>query len=211
MANYFPLFTDLENMPILIFGGEKKAFEKIEKLREYSPLITVAAPTVITKIPALADVQVKICSYDDAELLLCRIRPQFVIIADVPPDAIPYLFALCRKYNLPVNTVDRKEYCTFIFPSTIQKKHLTVAISTSGASPAAAKLLREEIEKNIPSDIESILDWFAETRKTLRARRDLDQTQSAAYHRALAAFSFHENRPPSDEETEKILQNYKIN
>ncbi len=209
MANYFPLFADMEKSTVLIFGGGEKAQEKIKKLKDYSPAITVAAPSICKTIRICCDVQIELCSFSDAEDLLLRIRPQFVIIADVNDENIPLLFALSRKYRIPVNTVDKKDYCTFIFPSIIKKKNLTVAVSTQGTSPAAAKYLREEIEKAIPSEIEPILDWIATKRNQLRTREDLDQAQSAVYQRALVAYAFQENRPPNDMETEEILQKYK--
>jgi len=50
------------------------------------------------------------------------------------------------------NCVDSVEYCDFIFPSYIKKDDLTIAISTSGSSPALAKHLKIYLKNLIPEE-----------------------------------------------------------
>ncbi len=63
--------------------------------------------------------------------------------------------------------MDSVDYCDFIFPSYIKKDDLTIAISTSGASPALAKHLRIYLSKLIPSSISAFLNEMKKLRKTL--------------------------------------------
>jgi len=53
--------------------------------------------------------------------------------------------------------VDSVDYCDFIFPSYIKKDDLTIAVSTSGASPAMAKHLRRYLQNLIPQNIGEFL------------------------------------------------------
>ena len=55
----------------------------------------------------------------------------------------------------------------FIFPSYIKKDDLTIAVSTSGSSPAIAKYLRIYLEKIIPNSIGDFLKKMKEYRKTM--------------------------------------------
>ena len=48
--------------------------------------------------------------------------------------------------DLLVNVVDRPELCSFIVPSQFSRGPMTVAISTSGASPAMAREIRRDME-----------------------------------------------------------------
>ena len=72
-----------------------------------------------------------------------------------------------NRYNCLCNCVDATEYCDFIFGSTIKKDDLTIAISTSGASPALAKQLKQYLEKLIPNDIGSFLKEMKNLRETV--------------------------------------------
>ena len=44
-----------------------------------------------------------------------------------------------------MNAVDDPEHCSFIVPAVVTRGDLTVAISTGGKSPAAARLVKERI------------------------------------------------------------------
>ena len=129
MANYLPLSFNIENRPILIFGGGSKAYEKIEKLLPYGPRLTVAAEKVTPAIKQLGKekkISVVRSNGSNAWMLLARLKPIFVIIADVDAETIASIFKACRKTNTEVHTVDQKDFCTFTFPSVIQKKNLSI-------------------------------------------------------------------------------------
>jgi precorrin-2 dehydrogenase/sirohydrochlorin ferrochelatase len=63
--------------------------------------------------------------------------------------------------------VDSVDYCDFIFPSYIKNGDLTIAVSTSGASPAVAKHLRRFLEHIIPSSISKFLQEMKSLRSTM--------------------------------------------
>lgn len=211
MAAYFPLFMNLEQAPVLILGGGEKAVEKAERLLPYGAKLTVAAQNADERLVRLSE-EGKLCLLtlcpEAAEELILRERPRLVILADLAEDALPALFALCRKHGIEVNAVDREEYCTVILPSVIRRNHLTVAVSTGGASPAAAKRIREDIEAGLPSRVDDVLVWMSEVRKTLRERGVPKGGARAAFFRALVDESFAADRPLTEEETEKILAKF---
>ena len=60
--------------------------------------------------------------------------------------------------------------CDFVLPSVLRRGPVTVAVSTGGASPIMARLLREEIEALLPEDCAALTEVVADARRVLRAR-----------------------------------------
>lgn len=212
MANYFPFYLNVEKRPILIFGGGGKAYEKIEKLLPYGPALTVAAERVTPTIKRLSEakkISLVRSSGTDAQTLIARLSPMLVIIADADEDKIESIFKVCRKNKIEVHTVDRKEYSTFLFPSVIQRKNFSVAVSTFGASPAVAKWVRDQIEHALPAAVDNMMEHFVALRQKLTERgADLKSGPFATIYRELLDTALSENRMLTAGEMADIMAKY---
>src|SRR5205814_952158 len=76
----------------------------------------------------------------------------------------------CRRRGVWVNAADDPPNCDFILPSVIRRGKVTVAASTSGASPALARRLREELEAFLSEDFGALADLLGDVRSELQAR-----------------------------------------
>ncbi len=56
-----------------------------------------------------------------------------------------------RRMRVPVNVVDHPEDGSFIMPSIIDRSPVVAAVSTGGASPVLARLIRSRLESVIPA------------------------------------------------------------
>ena len=72
------------------------------------------------------------------------------------------------------NVVDQPELCTFQVPAVVRQGLLQIAISTGGASPALARRIRQELEKQFGPAYEELLDGLLELRNCLRQKYPLD-------------------------------------
>ena len=212
MANYLPVFFNVENRPILIFGGGSKAYEKIEKLLPYGPDLTVAAEKVTPTIKQLGKekkISIVKSSGSNAKSLISRLQPIFVIIADVEPEMIGSIFSICIKYDVNVHTVDQKDFCTFTFPSVIQRKNLSIAVFASEASPDVIKWILDRIEKTLPAAIDGMMEHFGALRQKLMERgANLKSGKFATMYREFLDAALRENRMLSTGEMSQIMTKY---
>jgi uroporphyrin-III C-methyltransferase/precorrin-2 dehydrogenase/sirohydrochlorin ferrochelatase len=75
----------------------------------------------------------------------------FIATGDAGSDAAAQ--RLARSLGVPVNVADRPQLCDFILPAIVDRDEVVVAISTGGASPTLAALLRGRIEAALPERV----------------------------------------------------------
>ncbi|MBW6488798.1 bifunctional precorrin-2 dehydrogenase/sirohydrochlorin ferrochelatase [Sulfurimonas sp.] len=164
--SYFPAFLKLDNKKILIVGGGCIAFEKLEHLLDFTSDISIIALKLSPDMKRVIEARglyFEKRAYNEGD-----IKDFAVVIVAVDDIGLQArIFAESKNYNCLCNSVDSVDYCDFIFPSYVKKDDLTIAISTSGASPAVAKHLRKYLQKLIPASIGDFLQEMKELRKTL--------------------------------------------
>jgi len=163
---YFPAFLKLDNKKILIVGGGYIAYEKLDHLLDFTKDISVIALDLSEDMSKC--IKENSLNFQQRAYVTGDIKDFAVVIVAV--DDIPLqaeIFAESKQYNCLCNSVDSVDYCDFIFPSYIKKDNLTIAVSTSGASPAMAKHLRIYLQKLIPDSIGEFLQEMKDLRKTL--------------------------------------------
>ena len=79
--------------------------------------------------------------------------------------------AAARVAGVPVNVVDRPEFCDFSFGSLVNRSPLVVAISTDGAAPVLAQAIRARIEALLPANFAQWAEAAREWRRALRCPR----------------------------------------
>lgn len=180
--SYFPFFTDIEGADALIVGGGKVALRKVQKLLPYGPRITVAAPEFSDELEKLEGIRLIRSPFEDGMLQ----NRSFVIAATDNAELNGRISELCRSMKISVNAVDDIEKCTFIFPSLVKSGELSIGISTGGASPSAAIYMREQIERLLPDNIGSIIEFLDSLRPFIRQTLPTEAERSALYKKLFA-------------------------
>lgn len=168
---YFPAFLKFDDKKILIIGGGNIAYEKLEHLLDFTHNITIVAESFSDDIEEKIDkfhLKAFKKSYEANDL-----KGFDIIIAAIDNISLQEeIYQTTRSLNCLCNCVDLPAYCDFIFPSYVKKGDLTIAISTSGASPAVAKQLRIYLSSLIPDSIVDFLTQMREYRKTMPKGRE---------------------------------------
>lgn len=200
---YFPFFVDVENQNCLVVGGGVVALRKIEKLLPFNPNITVVSPKVHKEILSIKNINIIKRKFDFNDLK----EKSFVITATDDKVLNKEIYNSCEENNIPVNTVDDKDNCSFIFPALAKNKGVTVAISTSGKSPLYAKYLRKKIESLI-QDSESIVDNLSKYREKIKNEISLEENRKVAFEKLLE-YSL-SNESITDDLVDKIIKDLSV-
>ena len=169
MRGYYPVLLDLEDRPCLVVGGGPVAEAKIEGLLAADARVTVVSPTVTARLAAWAAAgRVRHLAREYRPGDLAGHRAAFVAAGDAGISGA--VAAEGRERGIWVNAADEPARCDFILPSVIRRGRLVVAVSTGGASPAAARAIREELERYLTADHAALVEVAAEVRRDLRAR-----------------------------------------
>ena len=199
---HFPLFVDLTGQRVLVVGGGAVAERKLRKLAPYGPRCTVVAPEVTASVAAMEGVEVRRRAFSPEDL---EPRPALVIAATGDPAVNRQVSDLCRERNIPVNAVDDREACSFLFPALVKQGDLSVGISTGGASPTAAIWLKEQVAGLLPDRFDEILSWLEEQRPLLKDTLPQGSQRSRLFTRLFAA-CMDRGGPLAEVEAREILQ-----
>ena len=178
---YFPFFMELEGREGLVVGGGAVAARKVQKLQLYGPRLTVAAPEILPEIAELPGVTLLRRAFAPGMLE----GKCFVIAATDSREVNRGIAALCRERGIPVNAVDDKEACTFLFPALVKRGDLTVGVSTAGASPSAAAWVGRRVSERLPEDFGELLDYLASLRPMVR-KRVAEENRAAVFARLFS-------------------------
>ena len=147
--DYFPLFLKLKQQNCLVIGAGEIAARKIDLLARAGAIITVIAEKSCPTVTDMIDTHQLIFkkkSFEPSDLKEFRL-----VVSATNHSATNRLVAnTATELNILVNVVDNPALCSFIFPAIIDRSPVIAAVSSGGASPVLARLLRAKIEGIIP-------------------------------------------------------------
>ena len=160
---------DLTSSQALLVGGGDIALRKLRQLIRAGTRVTLVAPEVCDEVATLIRNEsidhINECFNED------HLENKAIVIAATSDKSVNKTISeLCRSRNIPVNVVDNPALCTFIMPSVIDRDPVQIAISTGGASPVLARLLRARLETMIPSSFGKLAALMASYRRQVKQR-----------------------------------------
>lgn len=179
--SYFPMYVELKDCPCLIAGGGSVAARKVKTLLEFGADITVIAPDLAESIannPDIKAIRRKFCEED--------LEGASLVVAATGDVAVNHRIAeLCRERRIPVNAVDQKEDCSFIFPSYVKKGEVTAAVTSGGLSPIITQYLKEQIRRLMPEYIGELAEELGRIRPVVKAALPSEAQRRAVYAELL--------------------------
>lgn len=179
--SYFPMYIELKDRPCLIAGGGSVALRKVLTLLEFGADITVIAPDLTEGIQNQKGITVIRRGFCEEDL-----KGAELVVAATDDAAVNRRIAeLCRARKIPVNAVDQKEDCSFIFPSYVKKGEVTAAVTSGGLSPVITQYLKERIGQLMPEYIGALAEELGRIRPVVKAALPTEAQRRAVYAELL--------------------------
>jgi uroporphyrin-III C-methyltransferase/precorrin-2 dehydrogenase/sirohydrochlorin ferrochelatase len=148
----YPAFLDLTGRHVVLVGGGSVAASKLEGLLVAGARVTIVAPAICDSIRTAGVTLV------EREFVETDLDGAWWVVAAATPDVNRVVAAAAEERRVFVNAVDDKGAATAYLGGVVRRGQVEIAISTGGAAPALAGLLREGLDAMLPQDLER---WIA--------------------------------------------------
>ena len=192
-----PLFFSLDGKRALVAGGNAAAVWKAELLSAAGAQVDVYAQAPSEEMLALAAspprgaVTLHHRAWNEKDLSGAAIA-----IGDCEDEQDAARFSsAARAAGVPVNVIDKPDFCDFAFGSIVNRSPLVIGISTDGAAPVFAQAIRAKLEAMIP---QGFARW-AEAARRWRAPLKTSGLSFAARRRFWQIFTSHAVRNPDED------------
>ena len=202
-----PLFFKLHGARCVVVGGSDGAAWKAELLAAAGARVDVYATAPAAVMAELGEHLPDSIILHGRAWLPADLAQAALAIGDCADAHEARAFqAAAKRAGVPVNVIDKPEFCDFQFGAIVNRSPLVVGISTDGAAPVFGQALRARIETLLPEGFrrwaQAAQDWrpFVQALKLdFRARRNVWE---AFTRMALAA----PGRAPDDSDRQALLE-----
>jgi uroporphyrin-III C-methyltransferase/precorrin-2 dehydrogenase/sirohydrochlorin ferrochelatase len=147
---FLPIFLQLHGKRCVVVGGGDVAARKVSLLIEAHGQVEIIAPELCERLVVLAGKGA--LSHTCATFRPEHLEGATLVFAATDDQSVNRRVSeLAKARGIPVNVVDQPELCSFIMPSIIDRSPVVAAVSTGGASPVLARLIRARLETLIPA------------------------------------------------------------
>jgi len=167
--DYFPIFVNLKQQPCLVVGAGEIAARKIALLAKAGATISVIAETISETVAAMQSSHRLILqqkSFAASDVLGFRL----VVSATDNLQTNQAVAKAATAHAILVNVVDNPALCSFIFPAIIDRSPIVAAVSSGGASPVLARLLRAKMESIIPASFGALAQLAEKFRAAVKLK-----------------------------------------
>lgn len=152
MAKNFPIFLDISNKKINVYGAGTIASRRVETLLAFAPLLTVIAPEASERIQKAAEAGA-LTYHKEAYIQGGIPADAFMVLAATDDVSVnEAIYQECKEKGIPVNVCSNRDHCDFQFPGIAAKGDLVIGINAGGNDHHLAKVwtdrIRKEVEEN---------------------------------------------------------------
>lgn len=180
--NYLPINIKLKNKPVWVIGGGAVASRKIMSLLKVGAKIHCMAASFEHDLLALAEKNELTLYQQHIEHFSLDLLPQqpiLIVSASGDRALAKQIHEVAESQNILLNTVDDPELCNYLTPAIVDRSPLLITISTEGAAPVLARLLKQKIEKLVPFGLKKIVRQAKSLRPLIKKKIKQSQARRA--------------------------------
>jgi precorrin-2 dehydrogenase/sirohydrochlorin ferrochelatase len=163
----FPIFLDLRKVPCLVVGGGPVATRKVMALRTAGADVLLVSPKITAHLQSLVKRgAIEWINKPYSPIYLKRMR--LVIAATNNTTVNHKIYTDAERRGLFANVVDDLDYCRFVAPARYSGGSLEIAVTTGGAAPAIAKIIRDDIDNFIGKRYAPIVTFLGKRRAKIK-------------------------------------------
>lgn len=182
---YYPVLLDIAEKHCLVVGGGAVGARKVRTLLECGAHVTVVSTDFDPQLAALAsqrNLTLKKRLYRTQDL-----EGMFMVIGATDDEALNRRISQdADRCHMLCNIADRPRACNFILPAIVTQGDLTIAVSTSGKSPAFAKHLRRRLEGEFGPEYAEFLRLMGAIRQQLLAQQHAPEAHRHLFEKLIA-------------------------
>ena len=167
--DYLPIFIAVRNKRCVVVGGGEVAARKVALLLQAGASVHVISLQLGETLSQLLDQSS--LSHRAGKFAPADLDDAMIVIAATDdPTVNSEVAAAAAERRIPVNVVDSPELCSFIMPAIIDRSPLVLAVSSGGAAPVLARLLRARLESLIPASYGRLANLAGKFRDQVKKR-----------------------------------------
>lgn len=180
---YYPVCLRVAGRRCLVIGGGRVAERKVIGLLAAGASVVVISPLLTERLQGLQEegrLAWQPRGYQVGDVV------GFFLVMAATDDCLvqDQVQREAEEHHILLNVADVPAKCNFILPAVVKRDPLSIAISTSGKSPALAKSLRRHLERLIGPDYQLVAEIMGLLRPLVMAW-GLPQRQNEAIFQGL--------------------------
>lgn len=202
--SYFPMFIDLKKQPCLVVGGGRVALRKVKVLRDFGAVVTVVAPEILEDIKMISETVIKERDFRKSDLW----GSALVVAATDDAAQNHRISEVCKEQGIPVNAVDQKEDCSFIFPAYLKRGEVVAAFSSGGQSPVTTQYMKEVMRPLMTDELGELAACLGGIRAVVQQMISTEEKRKKVF-RELLEIGLETGENPDEKMIRQVIDKYK--
>lgn len=184
MIPLYPVFLDVRGRTCVVLGSGEVALARARSLVECDGRVRAIGPEPcagLRELERAGRIELASRAYRRGDLA----GSVLVLAERIGPAVVTEAFGEAKERGIPINVEDDVRHCRFHVPSRVRRGGLQIAISTSGAAPALAVRIREELEQRFGREYAELVELAAKLRPRVAGRHASFDERRARWYRLV--------------------------